>query len=174
MVSLSPETFLAACEMVFGHLRLKESDRWSPHICQLKYRSFVTEFPEVGDAQFLWAAERWVQSLDAGFHRYPTWNELMRFLYRCEAGIPNRSWGPREDLPAYVRFTSAQVAMMPGQPRPVAALPAAHAEEQEAYRPAPVGARGCRVPVGQGIAPGLTDDAWERYLDRVWRGDMAP
>jgi hypothetical protein len=31
MAGLTAETFLAVAEMVAGHLRLKEADRWSPH-----------------------------------------------------------------------------------------------------------------------------------------------
>ena len=43
--SLTPETFLAVAEMIAGHLRIKESDRWSAHICRLKFHSFTSEFP---------------------------------------------------------------------------------------------------------------------------------
>jgi hypothetical protein len=111
---LTAETFLAACEMVFSHLRLKEADRWSSHVCRLKFYSFTSAFPEVSEAQFFWAAEQWIQTTKPEtFHRFPTWNELMRSLYRCEGGLANRSWGPRDGLPAFLRFTEDQLLQLP-------------------------------------------------------------
>ena len=59
--NLTIETFLAVSEMVASQLRIKEADRWSANICKLKFVSFQTEFPEVNDQQFLWAAEQWIQ-----------------------------------------------------------------------------------------------------------------
>jgi hypothetical protein len=111
---LTAETFLAACEMVFSHLRLKEADRWSSHVCRLKFYSFASAFPEVSETQFFWAAEQWIQTTKPEtFHRFPTWNELMRSLYRCEGGLANRSWGPRDGLPAFLRFTEDQLLQLP-------------------------------------------------------------
>jgi hypothetical protein len=111
---LTAETFLAACEMVFSHLRLKEADRWSSHVCRLKFYSFASAFPEVSEAQFFWAAEQWIQTTKPEtFHRFPTWNELMRSLYRCEGGLANRSWGPRDGLPPFLRFTEDQLLQLP-------------------------------------------------------------
>jgi hypothetical protein len=173
MDCLSVETFLATAEMLFGHLRLKDSDRWSSHICQLKYRSFVSEYPEVGDAQFLWAAEQWVQRLDNGFHRYPTWRELMAFLYRCEAGIPNRSWGPKPDLPSYVRFNPSQLAMMPDRASSVAALPPG-AESPAAYEEAPRGTQQPSPPTRPRELVGLSDEEWDAYLKSAWAQEVAP
>ena len=54
--SLTIETLLSVAEMIAAQLRIKEADRWTPHICQLKFVSFTSEFPEVTDQQFLWAA----------------------------------------------------------------------------------------------------------------------
>jgi hypothetical protein len=111
---LTIETFLAGCEMVFSHLRTKEADRWSSHVCRLKFYSFTTAYPEISEAQFFWAAEQWIQTTKPEtFHRFPTWNELMRSLYRCEGGLANRSWGPREGLPAFLRFTEDQLLQLP-------------------------------------------------------------
>ena len=114
--SLTIETFLAGCEMVAGHLRLKELDRWTPHVCRLKLASFLDAFPEVDEAQFLWASEQWVQRTDPqAFHRFPVWSELMRGLYRSEDGRANRSWGFRPDLPSFLRPTAEQLAALPAR-----------------------------------------------------------
>lgn len=146
---LAPDTFLAIAEMVAAQLRIKEADRWSPQICQLKYISFTSEFPEVSDQQFLWAAEKWLQST-AGedFLRYPTWTELMSPLYRCENGLANREWGFKEELPALVAPTAEQLAMMPASPEPPLALP----------------------PVEGPTHHGLTKQIWQNYLKEVLDG----
>ena len=113
-MGLKKETFLAVAEMLASHLRLKEADRWSVPICKLKYVSFQSSYPEVNDQQFLWAAEQFVQSTSNDkFLRYPTWNELMSFLYRTENGTPNRSWGFKESLPRSIQPTREQLALMP-------------------------------------------------------------
>ena len=97
---LTIETFLAAAEMIAAQLRIKDADRWTPTICQLKYVSFLVEFPEVSDQQLVWAAEQWLQTTGGkDFLRYPTWKELMVPLYRSENGLANRSWGFRDSLP---------------------------------------------------------------------------
>lgn len=166
MASLTRETFLAVAEMVAGHLRIKDADRWSPHVCRLKFHSFTAEFPEVSDTQFMWAAEQWIQGLDDGFHRYPTWRELMAPLYRCEAGLANRSWGPRPDLPAFARFKPEQLALLPQEPRSQLAPPdqrnAAAYDPREPGRPALPALRA-------NDERGLTDEAWQAHLEEVRR-----
>lgn len=161
MAGLTPETFLAVAEMVASHLRIKESDRWSPHVCRLKFHSFTTEFPEVNETQFMWAAEQWIQGLGPGFTRYPTWKELMAPLYRTENGWANRSWGFRSDLPPYVAPTVGQLAMLPRASRSIA--PSADAANAAAYAlfesdelPA--------LPPGADHGPPLTPARWTEYL----------
>lgn len=130
--SLTPETFLAVAEMIAAQLRIKEADRWSPHICRLKFHSFTSEFPEINEPQFMWAAEQWIQGLEPNtFKRYPTWKELMAPLYRTENGMANRSWGFREELPSFCRPIAAQLAMLPTAGRSLASVPDPH--NSEAY-----------------------------------------
>lgn len=175
MASLTPETFLAVTEMVAGHLRLKEADRWSPHICRLKFHSFTSDFPEITEAQFMWAAEKWIQATDPQtFHRFPIWTELMAPLYRSEAGRANRSWGPRDDLPPFVCFRPEQLAMLPTARQSVVAPP--DERNIDAYRT--VGRAGeaeaqglpllpADPPLLPPTVPGLTDEQWQEYLERV-------
>lgn len=121
---VSIETFLAVTEMVASQLRLKDADRWSAHICQLKFTSFVNEFPEVSDGQFLWASEQWLQSTNCReFLRYPSWKELMAPLYRTENGMANRSWGFKEELPPAVRPGRRQLELLPAMKRSIASAP---------------------------------------------------
>lgn len=118
------ETFLAVSEMLAAFMRMKEADRWTATICQLKYVSFCSEFPEVNDKQFTWAAEQWLQgTISSNFYRYPTWRELMAPLYRSENGMANRSWGFRPDLPPMFLPTPQQLAMLPATPRSMSAAP---------------------------------------------------
>jgi hypothetical protein len=164
MASLTPETFLAVAQMVAGHLRLKADDRWSPHVCRLKFHSFTSEFPEVSEAQFMWAAERWIQGTEPGaFLRYPTWAELMAPLYRTEAGRANRSWGPRDDLPPFVRFKPDQLALLPGTPESV--LPPPDQQNPAAYQV--VSNSQPALPPAAAEPPGVSDEEWEAYLKRV-------
>lgn len=159
---LSIETFLAVAEMVAAQLRIKESDRWSPHICQLKYVSFTSEFPEVTDPQFLWAAEQWLQSTGGqDFLRYPTWKELMVPLYRSENGLANRSWGFRSDLPAMCRPTGEQLRLLPSAPQSVAAPP--DPQNGDAYVPFMTEELPCLPPPAD-EGPGLTPQKWADYL----------
>ena len=146
---LTIETFLAIAEMVAAQLRIKEADRWSPQICQLKFISFTSEFPEVSDQQFLWAAEKWLQST-AGedFLRYPTWSELMAPLYRCENGLANRNWGFKDELPQLVAPKPEQLAMLPAPPKTPTALP----------------------PADEPTYQGLTKEIWQNYLREVLDG----
>ena len=146
---LTPDTFLAIAEMVAAQLRIKEADRWSPQICQLKYISFTSEYPEVNDQQFLWAAEKWLQSTaDREFLRYPTWQELMSPLYRCENGLANRNWGFKDELPQLVAPKPEQLAMLPAPPQKPTALPPA---QEPTYQ-------------------GLTKQIWQNYLKEVADG----
>jgi hypothetical protein len=159
---LSIETFLAVAEMVAAQLRIKESDRWSPHICQLKYVSFTSEFPEVTDRQFLWAAEQWLQGTGGqDFLRYPTWKELMVPLYRSENGLANRSWGFRSDLPAMCRPTGEQLRLLPSAPQSVAAPP--DPQNGDAYVPFMTEELPCLPPPAD-EGPGLTPKKWADYL----------
>lgn len=158
--SLTPETFLAVTEMVAAHLRMKEADRWSPHVCKLKFHSFTSEFPEVNETQFMWSAEMWIQNCGPGFTRYPTWKELMAALYRTENGLANRSWGFRSDLPPFVAPTVQQLAMLPTKgasiagpvdPTNAAAYTVFTATDQPLLPPA------TEQPV-------LTEEQWQTYL----------
>lgn len=163
MASLSRETFLAVAQMVDGHLRLKGADRWTPHICRLKYHSFTSEFPEVGDAQFMWAAEQWIQGTSpVAFHRFPTWSELMAPLYRTEAGRANRSWGPRPDLPPFVQFKPEQLALLPDAPRSLLSAP----DQQNAAAYQVVSVDRLVLPEA-GEPAGVSDELWQAYLARL-------
>jgi hypothetical protein len=159
---LSIETFLAVAEMVASQLRIKEADRWSPQICQLKYVSFCSEFPEVSDAQFLWAAEQWLQTTGGReFLRYPTWRELMVPLYRAENGLANRSWGFRPDLPTLCHPTDEQLRLLPAAPRSIALPP--DPTNGDAYVPFMTEELPCLPPAAD-EGPGLTPKKWADYL----------
>lgn len=160
MAKLTPETFLAVTEMVASHLRLKEADRWSPHVCRLKFHSFTSEFPEVNETQFMWSAEQWIQGLAPGFTRYPTWKELMAPLYRSENGWANRSWGFRADLPAFVAPTVQQLMLLPKQATSIA--PAADATNATAYVPFTTDDHPLLPPATE--QPLLTEEQWQGYL----------
>ena len=159
--SLTPETFLAVAEMIAAQLRIKEADRWSPHICRLKFHSFTSEFPEINETQFMWAAEQWIQGLEPNtFKRYPTWKELMAPLYRTENGMANRSWGFREELPSFCRPNASQLAMLPTARRSLAAAPDPH--NSEAYVPFASNEQPL-LPPKQEECP-LTPERWQDYL----------
>lgn len=158
---LTPETFLAVAEMIAAQLRIKEADRWSPHICRLKFHSFTSEFPEVNEAQFMWAAEQWIQGLEPNaFKRYPTWKELMTPLYRSENGMANRSWGFREELPPFCRPTGSQLEMLPPRRQSLAAAPDPH--NAEAYVPFEVDWAPQLPPAAEDVP--LTPQKWADYL----------
>jgi hypothetical protein len=111
---LTAKSFFVGCEVIFSHLRLKESDRWSETVALLKVASFTEAFPEVNDGQFLWACEMWAQgALSGTFHNFPTWRELMAPVYRRENGLANRSWGFSPSLPKYLQPTAQQLLMLP-------------------------------------------------------------
>lgn len=158
---LTAEIFMTVIDMVAGHLRLKDADRWGPQIARLKFRSFVGEFPEVSEQQFVWAAERWIQSLPTGFTRFPTWRELMAPLYRCENGMANRSWGFRPDLPSILAPTEEQLQLLPQQRRSIAAAPDPH--NAEAYVPFHVEWAPTLPPAAAEAGP-LTAEVWAEYL----------
>jgi len=131
---LTAETFLAVAEMIAAQLRIKEADRWSPHICQLKFHSFTSEFPEITEPQFMWVAEQWIQGTGPDtFKRYPTWRELMAPLYRTQNGMANRSWGFREEPAVLLSpcYMAAGEAAGYGSAAPCPSDP----QNSEAYRP---------------------------------------
>ena len=89
---LTIQTFLAASEMIAAHLRIKEADRWSAQISQLKFVSFSQAYPEVSQEQFLWASEQFVQTTtNKDFLRYPTWDELMTCLLNTSPSPRDRT-----------------------------------------------------------------------------------
>lgn len=168
---LSKETFIAVCEMIASHLRIREADRWSQGgTAELKYVSFRSQYPEVNDTQFLWCGEQWIQDCPAGFVRYPTWRELMVYLYRSEGGQANRSWGFRDDLPDFVAPTLEQRRMASGPLRPLLSAPdrtntdayvvigRAGEAERRGLRPVPVEDPPLLAP---GVEPG---EDWEELI----------
>lgn len=163
---LTPETFLAVAEMIAAQLRIKEADRWSPHICRLKFHSFTTEFPEINEPQFMWAAEQWIQGLGPDtFKRYPTWKELMAPLYRTENGLANRSWGFRDSLPSFALPTIEQLQMLPAASQSLAAAPDPH--NAAAYVPFQAEQQHPLLPPGHDETPALTPQKWADYLKWV-------
>ena len=164
--NLTIETFLAVSEMISSQLRLKEADRWSSNICKLKFVSFQTEFPEVNDQQFLWAAEQWIQSTSAqSFVRYPTWKELMAPIYRSENGLANRSWGFKGDLPVMCKPTQEQLTMLPSAPRAIAPSPDPH--NAGAYVPFESTNHPVLPPAE---TKGLTAEDWANHLESLSDG----
>lgn len=162
------ETFLAVAEMVAAQLRIKASDRWTVQICQLKYGSFRTEFPEVSDAQFLWAAEQWLQSTNCReFLRYPSWKELMAPLYRSENGLANRSWGFKSELPSMVAPTPQQVEMLPATRRSIAGVP--DTNNARAYLPFQADGPMPALPP----AATASRKEWATYLNQLAESDGA-
>jgi len=160
---LTIETFLAAAEMIAAQLRIKDADRWTPTICQLKYVSFLVEFPEVSDQQLVWAAEQWLQTTGGkDFLRYPTWKELMVPLYRSENGLANRSWGFRDSLPAMCQPTAEQLQLLPKRPMSIASSPDPH--NAAAYLPFTADEHPA-LPPAHDEGPGLTPARWADYLN---------
>jgi len=160
---LTIETFLATAEMIAAQLRIKDADRWTPTICQLKYVSFLVEFPEVSDQQMVWAAEQWLQTTGGkDFLRYPTWKELMVPLYRSENGLANRSWGFRDSLPAMCQPTAEQLQLLPKRPMSIASSPDPH--NAAAYLPFTADDHPA-LPPAHDEGPGLTPEKWADYLN---------
>jgi hypothetical protein len=160
-ISLTAETFLVVAEMIAAHLRIKDSDRWSPHVCRLKFHSFTSEFPEITEPQFMWAAEQWIQGLEPNtFKRYPTWKELMAPLYRTENGMANRSWGFREELPSFCRPAGWQLEKLPTTRRSLISAPDPH--NSQAYVPFESNEHPL-LPPAKEDSP-LTPEKWNSYL----------
>jgi hypothetical protein len=154
---LTIDTFLTGAEMLFAHMRTKEADRWSVDVCKLKFVSFWTAFPEIDREQFLWACEQWIQeSAGREFLKFPTWGELMASLYGTEGGLANRSYGFKAELPAFLRPTLEQLAMLPAERQTL------KPHMGEAYRLLP--AAGPLLLPKHVPAKGLTDAQWEAYL----------
>ena len=154
---LTIEVFLTGAEMMFAHLRVKEADRWSEAVCKLKFASFKGSFPEVDREQFLWACEQWVQeSAGKEFLKFPTWGELMASLYGTEGGLANRSYGFKQELPAFLRPTIQQLTMLPKERQTL------KPHLGEAYRLLP--AAGPLLMPRHTPDVGLTDEQWAAYI----------
>ena len=132
-------SFLILFNIHYGFQIQKDSkkktavDQWSTAVCNLKYESFRSEFPEVNDPQFLWACERWIQLYSSkDFAKVPTWAELMVPLYATENGRANRSWGFKRDLPGFAQPTAQQQSLLPTEARSIAA--AADPHNADAYQ----------------------------------------
>ena len=113
--SVDPGWFFTCAEMIWAHLRTKESDRWNEAVALIQHHAFVSDFPEVSTTQFVWATNQWIQST-AGkeFIRFPAWRELMAPLYRVdEKGLAVRVWGMRPELAPGLQPTPEQLALMP-------------------------------------------------------------
>lgn len=165
METLAPETFLAGVEMIQQQLRVKREDRWSTHICKLKFVSFQSEFPEVNDAQFFWACEQWIQNHNTkNFPTFPTWKQLMTPLYSTENNEANRSWGFKRDLPQLVAPSDAQKSVLPATPRSIAGT--ADPLNPDAY--VPFESDGNLLPApSESSEVGLTREEWAAYLRRL-------
>lgn len=169
---LDASFFVKGCSLIAKHLRTRADAGWDDDDFTLKYVSFSEAFPEVNDRQFLWCCERWIQSQRQDFLRFPAWNELMAPLYRCEEGLANRSWGPRQGLPQHLRFSPEQLQLLPQAVRSV--LPPPDARNAEAYRiTGRGGAPGPLLPeeLPKQLAPGsetlLTDEEWASHLRKL-------
>ncbi len=115
--NVDPKWFFVCAEMIWNHLRSKDSDRWTSAVGVIFLHSFLEQFPEVSTQQLVWATNQWIQST-AGkeFIRFPAWRELMAPLYRCdEKGLAVRAWGVRPELPPGLQPTPAQLALMPAR-----------------------------------------------------------
>jgi hypothetical protein len=155
---LTIDVFLTGAEMLFAHMRVREGDRWSEAVCKLKFASFKGAFPEIDREQFLWACEQWVQeSAGKEFLKFPAWAELMAFLYGTEGGLANRSYGFKVELPAFLRPTPQQLAMLPKERMTL------KPHQGEAYRLLP--ASGPLLLPKHVPAAGLTDEQWQAYLE---------
>lgn len=159
---LDPETFTRGCRMIERHIRTRADAAWATEDFKLKFVSFGTDFPEVSTPQFLWACERWIQQATGEFLRFPTWQQLMVPLYRCQSGLPNRAWGFKEDLPRSLQPTRQQLALLPsgsgsttpdGAENPAAYHLVAAGSDSPRLLPAPV-----RHPQG------LTEETWREHL----------
>lgn len=167
-MTVDPKAFVKGCSLVARAIRLRADAAWDPEDYKLKFASFSSEFPEVESHQFLWACEQWIQAQTIGtFLMFPSWRELMAPLYRCEAGLANRSWGPKADLPGMVRFKQAQLAMLPGVPRSLAGAP--DPANAEAYQVVSHGRRHTLPPglSGKKVDSIITDELWQEHVRRA-------
>jgi hypothetical protein len=158
---LDPEAFTRGCRMIERHIRTRPDAAWDTEEFKLKFLSFSIDFPEVSTPQFLWACERWIQDATGEFLRFPTWQQLMVPLYRCQGGMPNRAWGFKADLPRYVQPTSQQLAMLPAVS---GAIVPKGAENPAAYHLAAAGNGQRLLPAHAPRRRGLTPDEWEQHL----------
>jgi hypothetical protein len=159
---LDPEAFTRGCRMIERHIRTRADAAWSTEDFTLKFVSFGSDFPEVSTPQFLWACERWIQGATGEFLRFPTWRQLMAPLYRCSAGLPNRRWGFKEDLPRSLQPTRQQLAMLPSGP---GSSPPDGAENPAAYRLVTAGSDDQRLlPAADPVPRGLTPEKYREHL----------
>ena len=164
---LDPEAFTLGCRMIERHIRTRADAAWSTEDFKLKFVSFSADFPEVSTPQFLWACERWIQAATGEFLRFPTWRQLMAPLYRCDAGLPNRAWGFKPDLPRSLQPTRQQLAMLPSGSGP---SPPDGAENPAAYRLVAAGSDGQRLLPPAGPVPrGLTPERYRQHLQEQAR-----
>lgn len=170
---LDAKFFVKGCALIAKHIRTRADASWDDDDFTLKYVSFSDAFPEVNDRQFLWCCERWIQSQrPQEFLRFPTWNELMAPLYRCEEGLANRSWGPREGLPQHLQFSPEQLQLLPRAVRSV--LPPPDPRNTEAYRltgraraPGPLLPEADPTLLAPGAETLLTEEQWANHLQKL-------
>ena len=176
---LDPEAFTRGCRMIERHIRTRADAAWSTEDFKLKFVSFSSDFPEVSTPQFLWSCERWIQGATGEFLRFPTWRQLMAPLYRCDAGLPNRAWGFKEDLPRSLQPTRQQLAMLPPGSGP---SPPGDGENPAAYRLVIADGNGQSLLEPAGPVPrGLTPERYRQHLQeqaqlkkQLKRGSRAP
>lgn len=163
---LTIEVFLMVAEMLFGHLRLKEADRWSEDVAFLKWTSFRAMYPEVSCQQLTYAAEMWIQSTaGTGFQSFPTWAELLAPIYRCDGrGLAVRAAGFKPDLPPSLQPTASQLALMQGAPDPRRALPPG--ADPAAYEVVSGSQPLIPEPPFREPCEGLTPEVWAAHLER--------
>ena len=128
---LNRPTFIICADQIQSFLRIPEDRRFVEAFLIEKYESLREAFPEVDDRMLVYACEQWMQVAQE-FSRFPTWNELLRSLYRCDAnGTPVRHAGFKPTLPQRVQPTPQQLAMLPSRDEIDRTPPGAN---PEAYR----------------------------------------
>lgn len=128
---LSKAAFIVCADQIQSFLRIPEERRFVGAFLAEKYESLREAFPEVDDRMLIYACEQWMQVAEE-FSRFPTWNELMRSLYRCDGnGLPVRHAGFKPTLPPRVQPTPQQLAMLPSRDEIDRTPPGAN---PEAYR----------------------------------------
>lgn len=176
---LDAASFTKGCRLIDKAIRTRADASWDPEDFTLKFASFSSEFPEVNSRQFLWCCECWIQAQGDGFLRFPSWKQLMAFLYRTENGLANRSWGPKPDLPPLAQFSADQRRLLPAAARSV--LPPPDPANAEAYAVVGRGAvEGPLLPEAPGRflthaeASALTEELWQQHLSQRPDGDDDP